>query len=97
MDFHMGGLWRHPAFARLWAASTVSLFGSQITQFAVPVVAALVLDASPVQMGLLGAATTAPFLLVGLLAGVWVDRLRRRPILIGTDLLRGLLIGTRSP
>lgn len=88
------GLWRQPDFARLWAASTVSLFGSQITQFAMPLIAALALDATPVQMGLLGAATTAPFLLVGLLAGVWVDRLRRRPILIGTDIARGLLIGT---
>ena len=94
MPSRCAGLWRHPDFARLWAASTVSLFGSQVTQFAVPLVAALALDATPIQMGLLGAATTAPFLLFGLLAGVWVDRVRRRPILIGTDVIRGLLIGT---
>ena len=93
MPAHEAQLWRHPDFVRLWAASTVSLFGSQITQFAVPLVAVLALDATPVQMGLLGAVITAPFLLFGLLAGVWVDRLRRRPILAVAQLV-GSFAGT---
>ena len=55
-------------------------------QLALPLVAVLVLNAGPLQMGALGAAQYAPFLLFGLLAGVWVDRLRRRPILIWADI-----------
>jgi MFS family permease len=89
----LGGLWRHADFRRLWAAQSASLFGSEITALALPLMAVLVLDASPVQMGLLAAAGTAPFLLCSLLAGVWVDRRRRRPVLIATDIARaGLLL-----
>jgi MFS family permease len=88
------GLWRHGNFMRLWIAQTISQFGSQITQLGLPLTAALVLGASPVQMGILGAAEFAPFLLFGLFAGVWVDRLPRRPILVWSDLGRGLLLAT---
>ncbi|HEV8633945.1 MAG TPA: MFS transporter [Chloroflexota bacterium] len=88
------GLWRHGDFMRLWIAQTVSQFGSQITQLGLPLTAALVLGASPAQMGILGAAEFAPFLLFGLFAGVWVDRLPRRPILVCSDLGRALLLAT---
>src|SRR5215210_3761779 len=89
----LGGLWRHADFRRLWAAQTASLFGSEITALALPLMAVLVLGASPLQMGLLAAAGTAPFLLCSLLAGVWVDRRRRRPVLIAADIARaGLLL-----
>jgi len=88
------GLWRHRDFTRLWSAQTISQFGTQITQLGVPLTAALVLGASPAQMGILGAVEFAPFLLFGLLAGVWVDRLPRRPILVWADLGRGLLLGS---
>src|SRR5215213_3372 len=89
----LGGLWRHADFRRLWAAQSASLFGSEITALALPLMAVLVLGASPLQMGLLAAAGTAPFLLCSLLAGVWVDRRRRRPVLIAADLARaGLLL-----
>ena len=87
------GLWRHPDFLKLWVGQTISVFGTQITLLALPLTAVLMLDASAAQMGLLGAAERAPFLLVGLFAGVWVDRLRRRPILIGADLGRAALLG----
>ena len=88
-----GGLWRHADFKRLWAAHSASLFGSEITALALPLMAVLLLDASPGQMGILAAAGTAPFLLCSLLAGVWVDRRRRRPVLVGADLARaGLLL-----
>ena len=89
----LGGLWQHADFRRLWAAQSASLVGSEITALALPLMAVIVLDASAVQMGLLAAAGTAPFLLCSLLAGVWVDRRRRRPVLIGADLARaGLLL-----
>jgi MFS family permease len=87
------GLWRHPDFVKLWAGQTISLFGSEVTLLALPLTAALTLGATPAQMGLLGAVQTAPFLL-GLFAGVWVDRLRRRPILMWADLGRAALLGS---
>jgi MFS family permease len=88
----LGGLWRHADFRRLWAAQSASLFGSEITALALPLMAVLLLDASPVQMGLLAAAGTAPFLLCSLPAGVWVDRRRRRPVLIAADIVRAVLL-----
>ncbi len=85
-------LWRHRNFTRLWAGQTISQFGSQITLLALPLTAALTLHATPAEMGILAATETVPFLLVGLFAGVWVDRLRRRPILLVTDCARGVLL-----
>ena len=86
------GLWHHPDFLRLWAADTVSQFGSQVTLLALPLAAALTLDASAAQMGLLTAAGTLPWLLIGLFAGALVDRRRRRPVLVAADLARALLL-----
>jgi MFS family permease len=88
------GLWRHPDFLKLWAAQSVSLLGTQVTSLALPLTAVLVLHASPSQMGALAALGTLPFLLVGLFAGAWVDRTRRRPILIGADISRAVLLAT---
>lgn len=89
-----GGLWRHPGFVKLWAAQTVSALGDQVTLLALPLLAATTLGASAGQMGVLRAAETGPILVVGLLAGVWIDRLRRRPILIAADLGRAALLLT---
>ncbi|HEU4370207.1 MAG TPA: MFS transporter [Methylomirabilota bacterium] len=85
---------RHPAFLKLWAASAMSDVGSQVSTLALPLIAALTLDATAWQMGLLSAAGSAPVLLVGLLTGVWVDRRRRQPVLIATDLGRAILLST---
>src|SRR3989441_8599087 len=71
-------LWRHRDFLLLWSGQSVSRIGDQFTGLAVPYMAAYVLAASPGEMGLLGAAGTVPFLLFGLLVGVWVDRRQRR-------------------
>src|ERR1700716_3541765 len=90
----LSGLWRHPDFVKLWAGHTISRFGSEISQLAIPLTAALVLNASPVQMGLLGTFEFAPFLLLSLFAGVWVDRLPRRMILIIADLGRAVLLAS---
>src|SRR5713226_9077499 len=88
------GLWRHPNFLKLWAGSTVSLFGSQITFLALPFTAVLLLHATASQMSFLVFAETLPTLLIGLFAGVWVDRLPRRPMLIIADVGRALLFGS---
>src|SRR5207245_1503833 len=73
---------------------TISELGSEIGGTALPLAAVLVLKATPVQMGLLAAISTAPVLVVGLPAGAWVDRLRRRPILITADVGRAVLLGS---
>ncbi len=88
------GLWRHPAFRLFWAGQTISVFGDQVSALALPLVAVFTLQASAVQLGLLNAAGRAPLFLFGLFAGVWVDRVRRRPLLIGADLGRSLLLGS---
>ena len=88
-------LWRHADFLRLWAGQSVSELGSQVTLLALPLVAVLTLHAGAFQVGLLGAVGFAPFILIGLPAGVWVDRwARRRPILVIADAGRVLAIGS---
>jgi MFS family permease len=89
-----GGLWRHPDFLKLWSAETISQVGSQVTGLALPLVAIITLDVSAFEVALLGVIEFAPFILVSLPAGVWVDRLPRRPILIVGDLGRAVLLAT---
>lgn len=79
-------------FGLLWTGQTISEFGSRITREGLPLAANLVLRATPLQMGFLAAIGTLPVLLISLFAGVWVDRLRRRPILIIADLSRAVLL-----
>jgi MFS family permease len=85
-------LWRHADFRKLWAGQTVSELGSVVTRTAVPLVALLVLGAGPLEMALLIVSASLAVLLVGLFAGAWVDRLRRRPLLIGADAIRTLIL-----
>jgi MFS family permease len=85
-------LWRHGDFVKLWTAQTLSLVGSQVTLLAMPLTAVVVLSASPFEVGVLTALGYLPFLVVGLPAGVWVDRLRRRPVLITADLGRAVIL-----
>ena len=89
-----GGLWRHPDFVKLWSAETVSQFGTQFTELALPLVAIDVLHVSAFEVAALTTVEFLPFLLVSLPAGVWVDRLRRRPILVVGDVSRALLLGS---
>ena len=89
-----GGLWRNADFSHLWGAATVSTFGSLVTRTALPFTAILLLDASPSAISVLRIAELLPGFLFGLIAGAWVDRLRRKPIMIATDLGRALLIVT---
>lgn len=78
-------------FNAFWLGETVSLLGSEIGTIALPLAAVLTLDASPAQLGIVNAARFAPFLLLTLLAGVVVDRSRKRPLMIGADLGRAVL------
>lgn len=87
-------LWRNPNFVRLWTGETISIFGSLIGRTALPFTAILVLDAGPIQIALLSAAELVPAFLAGPFVGVWVDRLRRRPIMIAADVGRFALLGT---
>jgi MFS family permease len=86
-------MWQNLDFRKLWIANSISSLGTQITFLALPLTAITLLHASPVQMGILTACGTLPYLVMGLPAGVWVDRLRRRPILITADIGRAVLLG----
>ena len=88
------GLWQHLDFRRLWIGETVSQFGTMISQLALPLVAILVVHATTLEVGLLEAFQTVPFLLVGLPAGAWVERMRFRSVLIVNDVLRAAALGS---
>ncbi len=81
-------LFRHRDFLKLWSAETISQFGTQVTLLALPIIAATTLNVTPFEFGMLATVEFLPFILLSLPAGVWVDRLRRRPILIAGDLVR---------
>jgi MFS family permease len=87
-------LWRNAAFARVWTAATVSIFGSLITRIALPLAAILILGSGALEVAILRSLDLAATLLVGLVAGAWVDRLRRRPVLIWADLGRAVLLAS---
>jgi MFS family permease len=79
---------------RLWVGTLISLFGTQVSVLALPLTAVVTLGAGPREMGVLSAARWAPYLLFGLVAGVWVDRVRRRPLMVWTDLARAVVVAT---
>jgi predicted MFS family arabinose efflux permease len=88
------GLWREPDFLKLWAGQSVSQVGSWVSLVGLPLIAAKLLNASPLEMGILSGVGAAAILLFGLFAGAWADRLRRRPILIWADLGRAAVLGS---
>ncbi len=87
-------IWRERDFVRLWSAGTISIFGSLITRTALPFAAILALGAGPIEIAILRSLELIAGLFVGLFAGAWVDRLRRRPIMIAADLGRAVLLGS---
>lgn len=86
-------LWRDATFLTLWGGQALSQAGAQIAELAIPVLAVAVLGATEWEVGLLGAAQMAAFLLVGLPAGAWIDRLRKRHVMIWADLVRAIALG----
>jgi MFS family permease len=87
-----GGLWHHGDFMKLWAGQSISEFGTQVSQLAIPLVAVLSLDASAFEVASLGTVQFLPFIIFTLPAGVWVDRVSRRMVLIVGDVGRALLL-----
>jgi MFS family permease len=85
-------LWRDRDFMRYWLGESMSRFGVQVTALAVPLLAVVELDATPAEAGLLNGVQFAPYLLITLLAGVWVDRVRPRLFLILTNFARAALL-----
>lgn len=88
-----GSAWRRPAFLLFWSGETVSLFGTQVTLLALPLTAVLTLGASATQLGLVRFAEAFPYILFTLMFGAWVDRRRRRPVMILAHTARALLLG----
>ena len=86
------GLWRSPDFVKLWGSLTITHFGGQVTFLALPLTAALMLNATPFEVGILTALEALPYPLFGLFAGVLVDRARKLPVIIWADLGRGLAL-----
>src|SRR5438876_159376 len=86
------GLWRSKDFRKLWISLTITSFGAQVTNLALPLTAALLLHATPLQMGILVALETLPFALVSLHAGVLLDRVRKLPVVIASDVSRGVAL-----
>jgi MFS family permease len=87
-------LWHHADFMRLWSAATISLLGSQVSLIAIPVIAVLVLNVSPFEVAMLATVEMLPFILFALPAGAWLDRVRRRPVMVAGDFGRGLALLT---
>jgi MFS family permease len=94
MHTSTASLWRHPDFLKLWAGQSISQLGSQVSFLALPLTAVVALGANAFQAGLLGTFEFLPFLLVGLPAGVWVDRWARRPVLIVADVGRAIALAS---
>ena len=86
------GLWLSADFRKLWMSLTITAFGAQVTNLALPLTAALLLHATPMQMGILVALETLPFALFSLHAGVLLDRVRKLPVIIAADVTRGIAL-----
>ena len=87
-------LWRHRDFMKLWAGDTVSVFGSELVLFALPLIAVQILHADAFEMGVLAALESAAFLLISLPAGAWVDRLPKRLVIVSGDIIRAAILLT---
>lgn len=89
-----GSLWGDRNFLTMWSGQALSQFGAQITELAIPVLAVLALEATEFEVGVLNAAAVAAFLLIGLPAGAWIDRMRKRHVMIWADGVRALALAS---
>lgn len=87
-----GSLWRDSNFLTMWGGQALSQLGEQISMLAIPVLAVLLLNATAFEVGVLNAASTAAFLIVGLPAGAWIDRMRKRRVMIAADAVRAVTL-----
>ncbi|TMF74325.1 MAG: MFS transporter [Chloroflexi bacterium] len=88
------GLWRHHDFVRLWTAAGISAAGTQVTLLALPLTAILVLHASAFEVAALATAATVPNLALGIAAGIWLDRVQRRPVMVAADFGRAVVLAS---
>ena len=91
-DRYLGTLWRNRDFRTLWLSLTITHFGGQVTLLALPLTAAILLHATPVEMGILVAMEALPYTLLGLFTGVLVDRSRKLRLIIQADIARGVVL-----
>jgi MFS family permease len=89
-----GPLWRSRDYVGLWSAATVSSLGSQVTLLALPFVAIATLKSTTFEVAALGFADSVPLILFALPAGVWIDRLHRRPVMVAGDLGRAAALAS---
>ena len=87
-------IWRNREFVKFWTGESISQLGSQITLLALPLTAVITLNATPGEMGILNALSYLPFLVFGLFVGAWIDRVRRRPVLIVSALCRAVVLAS---
>src|ERR1017187_10742844 len=87
-------LLRDATYRRLWTSILISSFGGQVTLLALPLTAAVLLPASPTQMGLLTAMEILPFVLFSLPAGVWLDRVRKLPVYVVGECTIGIVVAS---
>ena len=92
-DARAGSLWHNADFVKFWTGETVSLFGTQVTYLALPLTAMYAFKASAAEVGILRFVQLAPYIGLALLFGVWVDRHRRRPVMLWANVVRMVLIG----
>ena len=92
LNDYLGTLWRHRDFRVLWVSLTITHFGGQITFLALPLTAAVLLHATPTEMGLLTMMQALPYTLFGLFTGVLVDRSRKLPLVVWSDIGRGMML-----
>jgi MFS family permease len=89
-----GALWANADFLKLWTGQSISELGTQVSQLAIPIVAAVALHASPIVFSLIAVFGFLPFILFALPAGAWVDRMRRKRVLVVGDAARAVLLAT---
>src|SRR5438552_10960393 len=87
-------LLRDATYRRLWSSILISSFGGQVTMLALPLTAAVLLHASPTQMGLLTAMEIVPFVLFSLPSGVWLDRVRKLPVYVAGEIALSLVVAS---
>ncbi len=92
LDRYLGTLWRNRDFRALWISLTITHFGGQVTFLALPLTAALVLHATPTEMGILTMMHVLPYTLFGLFTGVLIDRSKKLPLVIWADVGRGVML-----
>src|SRR5215471_9326037 len=90
----LNGLWQHRDFLWFWTGDTITQFTGAISNYALPIVAVLVVEVTPFQLGLLDALAFLAFPTMGLFVGVWVDRMKRKPIMIIANIIQVIALGS---